>query len=90
MGQYLSQLGGSSVLVADAAVLDLIADRVRAVCKAAGFECEPVEFSGEITPHEVDRLTEIARGKGPAFIIGAGGGKGIDAGKAVSQSFSSA
>jgi len=76
MGPYLARLGSRAVLIADRAVLDLIATRVRDVCKAAGVDCEPVEFSGEIIPREVDRLSAVARGLNPSFIIGAGGGKG--------------
>ncbi len=85
MGPYLARLGPRAVLIADRAVLDLIATRVRDVCKAAGVDCEPVEFSGEIIPREVERLTAVARGLNPSFVIGAGGGKGIDAGKGVAH-----
>jgi glycerol dehydrogenase len=85
MGPYLARLGQRAVLVADRAVLALIAGRVRDVCAAAGVAVEPLEFSGEIIPRETARLTEAARGSNPAFVIGAGGGKGIDAGKAVAH-----
>src|SRR5438045_2028068 len=57
MGPYLARLGGSAVLVADRAVLDLIAMRVQNVCAAAGVAVERLEFSGEIIPREVERLT---------------------------------
>jgi glycerol dehydrogenase len=85
MGPYVRHLGASAVLVADRAVLGLIAARVQAVCNAAGVNCTLLEFSGEITPREVARLTGEARGRNPAFVIGAGGGKGIDAGKGVAN-----
>ena len=85
MGPYVEPLGASAVLVADRAVLDLIAQTVCAACKAVGVDCTPLEFSGEITPQEVERLTGKARGKTPHFVIGAGGGKGIDAGKGVAN-----
>lgn len=85
MGPYLQRIGSQAVLVADRAVLDLIGSRVGAVCGAAGVHCTPLEFSGEIIPREVERLTEAARTHRPAFVIGAGGGKGIDAGKAVAH-----
>jgi glycerol dehydrogenase len=85
MGPYLARLGRRAVLVADRAVQDLISTRVHSVCKAADVDCESVEFSGEIVPREVERLTEVARALRPAFVIGAGGGKGIDAGKGVAH-----
>lgn len=85
MGPYLAALGRRAVLVADRPVLDLIEQRVAAVCRGAGIECVALEFSGEITPHEVAQLTEVARDLRPDFVIGAGGGKGIDAGKGVAH-----
>lgn len=85
MGPYLAALGKRAVLIADRAVLDLIEQRVAGVCHKAGIECVALEFSGEITPHEVAQLTDVARDNRPDFVIAAGGGKGIDAGKGAAH-----
>lgn len=85
MGPYLSRLGSRGVLISDRAVLNIIAERVLKVCKSVAIECDALEFSGGITPAEVDRAVSEARSREPSFIIGAGGGKGIDAGKAVAN-----
>jgi glycerol dehydrogenase len=85
MGPYIARLGASAVLIADRTVLSLIGERVLDVCRASGVACEALEFSGEIIPREVERLARLARTSNPAFVFGAGGGKGIDAGKAVAH-----
>jgi len=85
MGEYLARLGGSAALVADRIVMGLFGERIVAACAKAGVRCEPVEFSGEIVPEEVERLSALVRPMAVDFIIGCGGGKGIDAGKGVAH-----
>lgn len=85
MGPYLSHIGKRTSLVTDSIVMDLIGTRVQKVCAAADVNCEPLIFSGDIVPAEIDRLSALARAQRPDFIVGAGGGKGIDAGKAVAH-----
>ncbi len=85
MGEYLARLGGRTALVADAVVLGLFGERIRAACERAGVQCTPVEFSGEIVPEEVERLADLVGAHDIDFVIGCGGGKGIDAGKGVAH-----
>jgi len=85
MGEYLARLGSSTALVADRVVLGLFGERIVSACAKAGVRCEPVEFSGEIVPDEVERLSGLVRPLGVDFVIGCGGGKGIDAGKGVAH-----
>jgi glycerol dehydrogenase len=85
MGEYLARLGGSAALVADQTVMGLFGERILTACAKAGVRCERVEFSGEIVPDEVERLTGLVRPMKVDFVIGCGGGKGIDAGKGVAH-----
>lgn len=85
MGEFLARIGRRAVLVSDRVVLDLVADRVVGACRDAGVACETVTFSGEITPDEVDRLSALVAPMDVQFVIGAGGGRGIDVGKAVAH-----
>ncbi|MBI1396391.1 MAG: iron-containing alcohol dehydrogenase [Betaproteobacteria bacterium] len=85
MGETLRGVGSRTVLVADRAVLGLFGEAIVSACSGAGIRCEPLEFSGEITPEEVARLATLARHASPDFVIGCGGGRGVDAGKAVAD-----
>jgi glycerol dehydrogenase len=86
MGEFMARLGARAALIADRNVLDVAGERVLSACRAAGVACEPVEFSGEIVPAEVERLARAVAGMKPDVVIGCGGGKGIDAGKGVAHS----
>jgi glycerol dehydrogenase len=85
MGEHLARVGRSAALVADAAVLGLFGERICASAASAGVRCTPTEFSGAITPEETSRLATVVKALGVDFVIGCGGGKGIDAGKAVAH-----
>jgi len=85
MASFLAPLGQRALLVADQPVLDLIGRRVAAVCATQGIECQSLVFSGEITPEEIERLGGLARAMSAQFVMAAGGGKGIDAGKGVAH-----
>lgn len=85
MGEYLARLGSSAALVADHIVLERFGARILSACAAAGVRCEPCEFSGEIVPDEIERLVALVQPLNVDFVIGCGGGKGIDAGKGVAH-----
>src|SRR5512134_974581 len=85
MGEYVARLGSRAALIADRMVLDIAGARIVAACKAAGVACEPVEFSGQIIPMEVERLARVVAGREADLVIGCGGGKGIDAGKGAAH-----
>lgn len=90
VGEEARLCGRRALLVADAVVQGLVAPRVEAACAAAGVEYASALFGGEVTPAERDRLVgELARGSShgarPDVVIAAGGGKGIDMGKAVAR-----
>ncbi len=85
VGQACLPFGRSAVLVADPFVLELVGARLAASFEAAGVTLVPVAFGGEITPAEVGRLAGRLAAESPDVVIAAGGGKGIDCGKAVAQ-----
>lgn len=85
IGEYMVNLGKRAALVADRPVLDLFGERIAVACEKVGMRCEHVTFGGEITEDEVQRLAGAVRALDVDFIIGAGGGKGIDAGKGVAH-----
>lgn len=85
MGPTAAAIGSRALLIADAFVLDLLEEAVSASCRQAGTQVTPLRFAGEITPAEIERLVGAAHGLAADVVIAAGGGKGIDAGKAVAH-----
>lgn len=87
----LARLSGRrALLVSDPFVLDLVGARVVASCAAAGVACTLLPFAGETTPAELRRLVASVGEQQPALVIAAGGGKGIDIGKALAKALGTA
>lgn len=84
-GELIRFLGNSCVLVTDTVVEAMIRLRLQASLDAAGIALGAASFTGELTPAAVDRMADAARTCDAQFVIAAGGGKGIDAGKAVAH-----
>lgn len=76
--------GGRPVVVTDPYVRDLLGDRVVAGLRAAGMEPLLVTLPGEITYAAVDQLVDDCAGPDRTLVIGLGGGKSLDAAKALS------
>lgn len=85
IGSELSAIGRNVVLLADERVTALIGQTVQDSCKAAGVSVVPLQFGGEITYAEVDRLAAAVEGKPVDVVVAAGGGKTIDTGKLLSR-----
>jgi len=83
LGNEISKIGKSAVLLADTRVSNVIGDVAAKSCAEAGIDLLPIQFSGEITREEIDRLAGICVSRRPDVVIGAGGGKTIDCAKAL-------
>ncbi|WP_353233733.1 glycerol dehydrogenase [Diaphorobacter ruginosibacter] len=90
VGGMCASLGAQPVLVADATVAQLVWEPLRSGCAGHGLQLEWVESSGDVTRALVRSLVETATASGgkPDVVIAAGGGKGVDTGKAVSRELS--
>jgi len=81
LGEVLEQLGSRKPLVLrDAVVAEIVGDALKNVTGA--FE---VEFGGECSPEEIDRVAGAARDEGADAVVGVGGGKAIDTAKSVAH-----
>ncbi|HZQ62018.1 MAG TPA: glycerol dehydrogenase [Casimicrobiaceae bacterium] len=83
IGTELARLGNSAVLVIDPAVRAFLGDIFERSCAAASVTLRTIDFGGEATPDEIDRLERELGGAKPAVVVAAGGGKCIDIGKAL-------
>ena len=81
LGETLRNLGSSRPLVLrDSVVAGLVGDVLESVDGA--FQ---VDFNGECSPEEIDRVAAEAREGGADAIVGVGGGKTLDTAKAVAH-----
>lgn len=84
-GTYLAHCGRKAVVVIDSYVLGLIRQRLDATCGQSGVELHYVTFDGEITAEGIAGLRLAASDVGFDMILAVGGGKCIDAGKALAH-----
>lgn len=89
-GTYLAHCGRRAVVVIDSFVLGLIRQRLEATCAQAGVELHYLPFDGEITADGITGLREAAAQVEFDMILAVGGGKCIDAGKALAHTSASA
>lgn len=83
IGTHAEGLGEEALLIADEIVLDILEDRVLTSLEDVGLGAMSVEFNGEASETEIDRITDLAKEHGVDLVVGAGGGKALDTAKAV-------
>jgi len=64
IGSHAEELGEEAVLIADEIVLDILEDRVLTSLEDAGLGTMSVEFNGEASETEIDRITSLAEEQG--------------------------
>jgi glycerol dehydrogenase len=83
IGTYLKMLGKRPMLVWDRCVKDLVGPTVLKSIREAGLEPIDIDFQGESSKVEAERVTEIAKTTGADISVGIGGGKALDTAKAA-------
>lgn len=84
LGDVLRPFGRQPLLIVDGPVLDLLGDRLGAICEASDLSPVIRPFAGEITYQAVDDIIASLDDVRPGIVAGIGGGKALDAAKAVS------
>jgi len=80
---HTQPIGLRPLVIIDAGVRALLGERIAASFAAAGRAVALLEFSGELTQACVEKLQAQASEHAPDLLIGVGGGKALDAAKAV-------
>ncbi|MCC6365832.1 MAG: glycerol dehydrogenase [Bryobacterales bacterium] len=85
LGAEMSRLGlpGPVLIVAGRSARRLLDDVWRLTLGDSGYAYAVHDFGGECSQAEIDRIAAAAREQGAATIVGAGGGKVLDAARAV-------
>lgn len=84
IGYEAGRVGPAVLVLADRVIADLLGTRIEASFGAAVLQPRWLEFGGEITPREIDRLATEA-GDRADVVVAIGGGKCIDAGKGLAH-----
>ena len=82
---HLQTLGSHALLLCDAFVYQLLGQALITDLAALPLQADYVEFNGESSSNEIQRLSQLAYTLNCDFVIGLGGGKTIDTAKAIAQ-----
>jgi glycerol dehydrogenase len=83
LGEHLNDLGKDAFVIADQNVWGLVGTTVEESLQGAEVDLIKEVFGGECSHREIDRMTEAARKANADVMVGVGGGKTLDAAKAV-------
>lgn len=84
-GTYVAILGKKPMVLWDSCVKGIVGETLLKSLTDAGLEVVDVDFQGESSHKEVDRVVEIIRENGVDVSIGVGGGKTLDTAKAAAH-----
>ena len=83
LGDAVAICGHAAAVIADSYVRTMVEDAIAFSCAAAGVSAVFFTFEGELTPETLSRLRDEVAATPCDVIVAVGGGKCIDAGKAV-------
>jgi len=84
IGKYASLLGNKALVMGGRTALSVSQEAITESLREHKIEYAVERFRGESTRSEINRLVNFGRKNKVDFVIGAGGGKAVDAAKAVS------
>lgn len=82
---YIKALGNKALLLCDDIVWEIAGEAFNSELENNGLAVTRVPFNGEASTVEISRVSEIGRTNQCDVVIGLGGGKTIDAAKAISD-----
>jgi glycerol dehydrogenase len=83
LGEYLTPIGSSPLLVADDLVWGLVGHDIESSLKNTGLPAQREVFHGVPSAKEVDRVVEVIKRVGADVVVAVGGGSAIDTVKAA-------
>lgn len=83
IGELISPLGETPLVLSDGVVYDIVGKRVEKSILDQEMRFEFVQFGGECCEPEIERIATICRASDVDMVVGIGGGKTLDTSKAV-------
>ncbi len=83
IADYVKPLGDSAFVIADAFVFGLVEKTIEESATKSGIQLTKATFAGECSQNEIKRLGDLFAKSGANIVVGIGGGKTLDAAKAV-------
>lgn len=83
--QYIERLGSKALVLADTVVLKIVGNDYIDYLTKNGLAVKKVQFRGEASENEINRVDEIGKDFGADLIIALGGGKTLDSAKAIAD-----
>lgn len=81
--KYVEAYGDKLLVIAGKRSREAVEPSIKESVDNSNMTIDWVDFQGQCSDREIDRITEIAREKGCNLVAGAGGGKALDTAKAV-------
>lgn len=85
IGSYVKTVGTKPLILSDEVVWDITGETITKSFKDTGLDYTYVEFNGEASLTEIDRVSETGKSENVDFVIGIGGGKTLDTAKAIAD-----
>lgn len=82
---YIQKLGDRALLLADDVVWEIVGEKLASLLTDAGIKVTREPFRGEASNAEINRVTAIGQDQSVNLVLALGGGKAIDAGKAIAD-----
>ncbi|RJS62358.1 glycerol dehydrogenase [Bacillus sp. PK3_68] len=85
IGKYVKQLGQKPLILAGKTAWEVTGEGIKSSLQAEGMDFHSLQFRGESSINEVNRIKKEGEAHSVDMVIGVGGGKALDTAKAVAD-----